>query len=76
MEGFGYEIWIGFASSSNKPFFQGPSCLHSRLGACLYKYIPNTMEGDIQVQKPLGLGGCIGHYRGHFLSKVSLTLGY
>ena len=60
-----------FASSSNKPFFQGPSCLHNRLEACLSVYIPNSMEGNIQVQKPLELGGCIGDYRGHFLSKVS-----
>ena len=34
------------------------------------------MEGDIQVQKPLELGGSIGHYRGDFLSKSSWAKGY
>jgi len=57
-------------------FFQVLSCLHSRLEGGLSQYIPNSIEGDIQVQKPLELGGNIGHYRGHFLSKASWIPGY
>ena len=58
------------------PFFQVLSCLHSRLEGGLSQYIYNSIGGDIQVQKPLELGGSIGDYRDHFLSKTSWTSGY
>jgi len=57
-------------------FFQVLSCLHSRLEGGLSQYITTSIEGDIQVQKPLELGGSIGDYRGHFLSKASWAPGY
>jgi len=56
--------------------FQVLSCLHSRLEGGLYQYIHNSIEGDIQVQKSIELGGSISDYRDHFLSKTSWTSGY